>query len=298
MGWYSRQLKSSVKFQSIEHRRNLEGPFYHEFLLLNLTDGAVCKVERTGEGSRTSAIRSIGCTARDLIQWLSKDDSQLHSIKAASQRIAEIDLGREFDVMDVLAICYSIQNTGACRIYTLQRYNCYFLCLTVLSTLTRRVASWETNINPAQWNLALKTILDPVASLNTIACALDQAAAIERLTSQVVSGLSSTLPSLIASYEPKIKLIQNLHDGEPCSTCITAGNFRTIYVEPRISAHAKRIAEHRLAAAASVIEDIEGAMRTVWERLPHGFGGAHLDEEAESEGLSSDILDLAPDTDL
>ncbi|KAG8695112.1 hypothetical protein FRC09_009392 [Ceratobasidium sp. 395] len=57
MGWYNQQRRSSTTFQSIEHCRTLEGPFYHEFLLLKLTDGAVCRVERTGEGSRAGAIR-------------------------------------------------------------------------------------------------------------------------------------------------------------------------------------------------------------------------------------------------
>ncbi|KAG8796008.1 hypothetical protein FRC12_006337 [Ceratobasidium sp. 428] len=166
MGWYSQQRQSSTAFQSIEHRRTLEGPFYHEFLLLKLTDGAVCRVERTGEGSRTDAIRYMGCTAHDLIQWFSEADYTSFSVKSPSESIAEINLGREFDILDVLAVCYSIQNTKACRAYTLQRYNCYFLCLSILAVLTRRVASWETKIDVDKWDSSLTVMYERWSNLS------------------------------------------------------------------------------------------------------------------------------------
>ncbi|KAG8704923.1 hypothetical protein FRC09_003251 [Ceratobasidium sp. 395] len=166
MGWYSQQHQSSTKFQSIEHRRSLDGPFYHEFLLLKLTDGAVCRVERTGEGSRADAIRYVGCAAHDLIQWFPKTDHDSSSIKPPSERIAKVDLGREFDILDVLAVCYSIQNTKACRAYTLQRYNCYFLCLIILAVLTRRVANWETKIKAKEWDSGLTAMYERWCNLS------------------------------------------------------------------------------------------------------------------------------------
>ncbi|KAG8787207.1 hypothetical protein FRC12_015819 [Ceratobasidium sp. 428] len=166
MGWYSQQHQSSTMFQSIEHRRSLDGPFFHEFLLVKLTDGAVCRVERTGEGSRADAIRYVGCIAHDLIQWLSEADSNSSSIRSSSELIAEVDLGREFDILDLLAVCYSIQRTKACRAYTLQRYNCYFLCLTILTVLTRRAVSWETKIKPDEWDANLTAMYERWCNLS------------------------------------------------------------------------------------------------------------------------------------
>ncbi|KAG8718113.1 hypothetical protein FRC09_013136 [Ceratobasidium sp. 395] len=165
MEWYSQQRQSSTRFRSIEHRRNVEGPFYHEFLLLKLTDGAICRVERTGEGSRTNALRYIGCTAHDLIQWFSEADYTLFSVKSPSEPIGEVYLGREFDILDVLAVCYSIQHLKSCRAYTLQRYNCYFLCLTVLVVLSRRVASWETKIEADEWDVSLAAMYERWSNL-------------------------------------------------------------------------------------------------------------------------------------
>ncbi|KAG8791139.1 hypothetical protein FRC12_010076 [Ceratobasidium sp. 428] len=82
-----------------------------------------------------------------------------------SERIAEVNLGQEFDILDVLAVCHSIQTTKTCRTYTLQRYNCYFLCLTVLAMLTRRVASWETKIDAAQWDSRVDSMLMDLSNL-------------------------------------------------------------------------------------------------------------------------------------
>ncbi|KAG8729725.1 hypothetical protein FRC10_003488 [Ceratobasidium sp. 414] len=165
MGWYDQQSESSTHFQCIEHRKSVKGPFFHEFLLLKLTDGAVCRVERVGEGSGSDAIRDIGCTARDLIQWFTKSDyDQFSAAGFQSTLVAEVDLCKEFDILDVLAICYSIQNTMGCHVYTLQRYNCYFLCLTVLTVLTRRVASWETMLSNDDWDSSISSLLDTLSN--------------------------------------------------------------------------------------------------------------------------------------
>ncbi|KAG9092600.1 hypothetical protein FRC06_011860 [Ceratobasidium sp. 370] len=158
MDWYEQQRQTSTRFQVIEHRKNLDGPFYHEFLLLKLTDGAVCRVERTGDGSRADALRYTGCISNDLIQWFSEDDYAKFSTSMPSNLVAEIDLGQEFDILDVLAVCYSIQNTQPCSVYTLQRYNCYFFCWTILASLTRRL--WETTITGDAWDLAVNSAMD------------------------------------------------------------------------------------------------------------------------------------------
>ncbi|KAG9086536.1 hypothetical protein FS749_003579 [Ceratobasidium sp. UAMH 11750] len=159
MRWYEQQRQTSTRFQSIEHRENTNGPFYHQFLLLKLTDGAVCRVERTGDGSRADALRYTGCTSNDLIQWFkSADDYAKFSEAMPSNIVAEIDLQQEFDILDVLAVCYSIQMTKACRVYTLQRYNCYFFCWTILAVLTRRL--WETTITNDAWHSAVNSVVD------------------------------------------------------------------------------------------------------------------------------------------
>ncbi|KAG8764471.1 hypothetical protein FRC12_008085, partial [Ceratobasidium sp. 428] len=174
MRWYNSQCATSTTFQSVEHRRDVNGPFFHEFLLFTLTDGAICRLERVGEGSRSDAIRDVGCTAHDLIQWFDAEDYAELEAKHPSVPIAQIRFRRSFDILDVLAVCYSIQKTKACNIYTLQRYNCYFLCLTVLAMLSRQTANWEqvweADITRKKWRLALYQMSNFVPDLYYSAC--------------------------------------------------------------------------------------------------------------------------------
>ncbi|KAG8689621.1 hypothetical protein FRC09_012345 [Ceratobasidium sp. 395] len=151
MRWYKQQTPSSTHFRSIEHRRSTDGPFFHEYLMLMLTDGAVCRVERMGDGSRADALRT--------------EDFAAFKATGTSEVIAEVEFPLEYDILDVLAVCYTIQNIKACRVYTLQRYNCYFLCLSVLAILTRRVANWETVLENSTWDSLLTTSLDNLPKL-------------------------------------------------------------------------------------------------------------------------------------
>ncbi|KAG8782300.1 hypothetical protein FRC12_020978 [Ceratobasidium sp. 428] len=138
MAWYKLQNGSSAtSFQELDHRRSTRGPFYHEFILLKLTDGVVCRVERFGSGFEISSLRSVGSIAHDRAQWLAKED--LAEATMNSGLITRINFGQEFDILNVLAVCYSIKNTQASSRYTLQEYNCYFLCLAVINGLKQRV---------------------------------------------------------------------------------------------------------------------------------------------------------------
>ncbi|KAG8740204.1 hypothetical protein FRC10_004605 [Ceratobasidium sp. 414] len=156
--WYEEQSPPSRKFRSLEHRRDVNPPFYHEFLLFKLGEG-VCRLERVGEGSRTDAIMAAGCTANDIIRWFEVDNYNEYESMHPSELISEVDLLSEHDILDVLAICYSIQKTSPGNVYTLQRYNCYFLCLTVLTVLARRAASWEAEMTHHIWDWSLDRVL-------------------------------------------------------------------------------------------------------------------------------------------
>lgn len=160
MGWY--ELQACRQFSSIQHWRNVDTQFYHEFLIIQLTDGSAYRVERMGEGSRADAIRLTGCAAYDLIQWFSPEDHAAKRWSRGSQEIIiQVDFPRTFDLLDVLAVCYTIQHRSPrASVYTLQRYNCYFLCNTILAVLTRRLAEWENLITEADWPTLVDNMID------------------------------------------------------------------------------------------------------------------------------------------
>lgn len=154
---------------SIQHWRTKKPPFFHEYLVILLDDGALCRVERMGEGSHRNAIKRIGCTAHDIIQWFSASEYEADlASKEPADLVWQIHFPRKFDLLDVLAVCFSIQRTSRCRPYTLQRYNCYFLCLTILAILARRVGEWEEIIDTeAAWSA---TTDDVIGRLGQIPC--------------------------------------------------------------------------------------------------------------------------------
>ncbi|KAF8597161.1 hypothetical protein BDV93DRAFT_562620 [Ceratobasidium sp. AG-I] len=141
--WYE-QL-SCTKFVSIQHRKEHEAPFHHEFLCAKLNDGNLCRFERFGDpDARTDALTEQGSAAHNLAEILPAN--QLATFDTTSDLLEEIRFPQEIDIMDVLEICYNIQQDKQTRTYTLQRYNCYFFCWCVLLLLTRKLALWEKTL--------------------------------------------------------------------------------------------------------------------------------------------------------
>ncbi|KAG8701907.1 hypothetical protein FRC08_003824 [Ceratobasidium sp. 394] len=167
--WYQIQLKrsretgSTTRFTTIQHRRTLDSPFFHEFLLIPLIDGSYYRVERTGVGSNIDAITLYGCTACDMIEWFPATKYEALALDKPSSLIAEVQFPFEFDALDVLAICYSIQKHSRARNYSLQCFNCYFFCCTILSILARRVVDLENMVNSGRWGELLGQLFDEMS---------------------------------------------------------------------------------------------------------------------------------------
>lgn len=170
--WYQTQKQrsqeqcSTTHFASIQHRRTCNAPFFHEFLLIPLADGSLYRLERTGVGSDKEAISPSGCTALDLIEWFPKDKYNSFIHDKPCELITEVSFPCEFDVIDILAVCYSIQQNKKAARYSLQRYNCYFFCCVILSVLGRRVGAWENTITTDLWMPLLQQALDRISHLS------------------------------------------------------------------------------------------------------------------------------------
>ncbi|KAG8704527.1 hypothetical protein FRC09_003479 [Ceratobasidium sp. 395] len=166
--WYDglQRVGACTRFKSIDHRRSRSSPFFHEFLILKLTDGSYCLLERTGGGSpRAEAISTrSGSLACDFIKCITRDDYEKLRLDESSDLISSIELPREFDLLDILAICYAIQKHKHSSKYTLQRYNCYFFCCTILVVLTRRLLAWERAFTKEHWNSAVDIALDELSN--------------------------------------------------------------------------------------------------------------------------------------
>ncbi|CAE6530107.1 unnamed protein product [Rhizoctonia solani] len=154
-GWYQEQ--SCTQFQTFEHRKERKG-FQHEFIVLKLVNGSVCRIERMGDpDARFDALSQRGSVAYDMMQCF---QSENEAYLTTSDVVAEVTLPCTFDLMDILKICRAIHEGGKTRNYTLQVFNCYFFSLAIQVCLTRLVAHWEDGAALVDWLLALRDVLE------------------------------------------------------------------------------------------------------------------------------------------
>ncbi|KAG8708542.1 hypothetical protein FRC09_001201 [Ceratobasidium sp. 395] len=146
LAWYHEQ--PCTRFQSLQHRKEREG-LQHEFIVLELTDGSICRVERMGDpNARFEAISATGTVAYDMAQSFSPDRLSGAHLDT-SDLVARVTLPAVFDLMDVLRICRAIHEGEKTDKYTLQKFNCYFFALAIQAVLTGLVRDWKGGLtNP------------------------------------------------------------------------------------------------------------------------------------------------------
>lgn len=150
--WYRSQ--PVTQFKSIQYRKDRQEPFCHEFIVLKLNDGTICRFERMGDpDTRTAALARRGTTAHDFAQVWPKE--QLAKLDESSDVIAEIEYPQEFDILDILALCYAIHQDPEAKQYTLQRYNCYFLSWSIMTYLARKASQWDQLFTESAWSDAM-----------------------------------------------------------------------------------------------------------------------------------------------
>lgn len=158
MDWYKAQ--PSTKFQSLQHRKKPYG-FKHEFIVLYLDDGSICRIERMGDpDARFNALIPQGSVAEDVAQCFRPKNIDDAHLSTSDEIVAEITFPYKLDIMDVLKICRGIHEGEKTRNYTLQGYNCYFFSLAIQCCLTRLVAEWEKMPLHPTWATALHKAID------------------------------------------------------------------------------------------------------------------------------------------
>jgi hypothetical protein len=106
--WYRRQ--PTTCFRTLQYRKERQKPFCHEFIMVKLVDGPICRFERMGDpDAPTKAVTRTGSVAYDIVQYFVK--LELEKVDEESDVVAEIEFSCEFDLLDVLSICYAISKT-------------------------------------------------------------------------------------------------------------------------------------------------------------------------------------------
>jgi hypothetical protein len=156
LDWHSEQACTEIK--SLHHRKERIG-FQHEFIVLNLLDGSICRLERMGDpDARLDALSAQGSVAHDVAQSFPPDmlsDACLDT----SDVVAEIIFPCQLDIIDVLRVCRAIHEGEKTCNYTLQSFNCYFFALAIQSVLARLVADWGAKFTAETWSSAVHSAL-------------------------------------------------------------------------------------------------------------------------------------------
>ncbi|KAL5631905.1 hypothetical protein ACGC1H_000064 [Rhizoctonia solani] len=104
-GWYKEQ--SCTTFRTFQHRKERSG-FRHEFIVIQLSDGSVCRIKRMRDpDARFDALSLRGSVAHDMAQCFGSNGIQEACLES-SDTVAEVTLPCDFDIMDVLKICRAI----------------------------------------------------------------------------------------------------------------------------------------------------------------------------------------------
>ncbi|KDN35490.1 hypothetical protein RSAG8_11528, partial [Rhizoctonia solani AG-8 WAC10335] len=131
--WYDRLEDRCRMIQTIQLRKEHEGPFFHEFIVFRLhNNGGYFRLERRQlptEDIPLDCMAKVGVEAHDTLEEIRGfGDACLDS----SDCLIEVELKFGLHVLRLIRACQAIQNHREARMYTLQRFNCYFFAQTMI----------------------------------------------------------------------------------------------------------------------------------------------------------------------
>ena len=132
--WYEGQKScGSTIIEKIQHRKELEQPFRHEFIVVFTQCGIIYRLDRRPDpDTPLRAIMKKGCKAYDTVEEVSKE-----SFDDVSDCIVELRLHhpRNVDLSEVLSVCHAIQIDDVAHLYRLQSFNCYFFAWVITTVV-------------------------------------------------------------------------------------------------------------------------------------------------------------------
>ncbi|KAG8795304.1 hypothetical protein FRC12_016318 [Ceratobasidium sp. 428] len=140
--WYLSQL--STTFTRIQHRKGRVGPFFHEFILIELDNDTVCRFDRRGDlATLANALKSEGMTAEDTAHVIQQHESHYGQINKTSDLLLQINLSGSINLGVILRACCSIRRGETKWSYTPLEHNCYFLVWTILAAILCHSTNWH-----------------------------------------------------------------------------------------------------------------------------------------------------------
>ena len=146
--WYDRhRRKGSTLIEKLQLRKDLQPPYYHEYIILFTQGGHTYRFDRRPDPDAPfDTIMRAGCKPYDTVQAV--ESRNLRELEKASDCVVELHWHGKpaIDLLFVLSICFALRQDEQAKKYTLQRYNCYFLSWMIVMVAVREIAAWETRL--------------------------------------------------------------------------------------------------------------------------------------------------------
>lgn len=164
--WYRAGTVTNVR--KIQLAKETLAPYFHEYILVTLHDSSVYRIDRRPDPSTPiDTIVIQGSEAIDTIEEILPEDFE--ATRSSSTAVACIELSKPLGLDHVLFVCYSIQQDDKARRYTLQRFNCYFLSWTIITSIFR----YSFYTGPLSMHLSHAQTLDAIRLAGRLESILD-----------------------------------------------------------------------------------------------------------------------------
>ncbi|KAG9120033.1 hypothetical protein FRC07_004645 [Ceratobasidium sp. 392] len=148
--WYKNQ--PTTTFTHLQYRKEYGAPFFHEFIVVELDNGTICRFDRRGDpNTRANTFTLEGMTAEDTAHVIQKHEDHFTQMGRTSSMLMRIHFSATLDLDNVLNACYRIQANSKTRAYSLSLHNCYFFSLVITLLTVREGAgelSWDLELFP------------------------------------------------------------------------------------------------------------------------------------------------------
>ncbi|EUC54771.1 hypothetical protein RSOL_072710, partial [Rhizoctonia solani AG-3 Rhs1AP] len=183
MTWYRGRPNRLVR--TLQLRREREEPYFHQFIVFEL-NGEFFRIDRRlrpDEDTPLNSLKDEGIPAYDTIEPVATWDDALFP---ASDCLTSIDFRGDVYLALILKICQVIQSHPLAKVYTLQRYNCYFFAQTIMLCAARgaynQAGTWDW---PPRWVPAPNPSEDDFLELNEPAHELADHSRLDRMIAPI-----------------------------------------------------------------------------------------------------------------
>ncbi|KAG8716989.1 hypothetical protein FRC09_014913 [Ceratobasidium sp. 395] len=210
--WYNK--RRYLKVNTIQYRKEFHAPFRHEYLILFLSDGSICRFDRRPDPSvPLDALKERGSEAYDTVEEITTSTLEGPSIQATSECLATLTFRNELDFFFVFLVCYGIQSDPQAVRYTLLQYNCYFFSWTIILNIARNSVTWEGLPSSSSFKELPKNVASELSEMLVHKLLAQSTTLCNDLMHKVLAQLAVLIPSRLSIRLPHLrKSLQQLPD--------------------------------------------------------------------------------------